>query len=72
MLQENKTHVVMKADSKEKNIDKWKEGEGGYIDGYAGGGNIAVVLGDRIIMCDTWDVKVVYPQLALKQSIGPK
>lgn len=72
MLQENKTHVIMKTDSKSRNTDTWKEGEGGYIDGYTGGGGIAVVLGDRIIVCDTWDVKVVYPQLQLRPNIGPR
>jgi hypothetical protein len=70
MIQENKTHVVMKSDSKEKNMDVWIEGERGYIDGYVGGGSIAVVIGDRIIICDTWDVKVYIPQP--RQSIGPR
>ena len=70
MLHENKTHVIMKSDSKDKNVDVWKEGERGYIDGYTGGGSIAVVINDRIIICDTWDVKVYIPQSP--QSIGPK
>ena len=70
MVQDNRTHVIMKSNSKEKNMDTWVEGEGGYIDGYVGGGGIAVVLGNRIIICDTWDVKVVYP-IKINQ-LGPK
>lgn len=70
MVQDNRTHVIMKANSTSKNMDTWVEGEGGYIDGYGGNGGIAVVLGNRIIMCDTWDVKVVYP-IKINQ-LGPK
>jgi hypothetical protein len=73
-----KTKVRMIKDSSSKNMDKWSAGETGYIDGYCGGGSIAVVLDKKIVICDTWDVEVVtmYSNFnstrRLTNHIGPK
>ena len=64
-----KTEVRMKKDSAPNNLDKWQAGEIGYIDGYIGGGGIAVVIGRKIIMCDTWDVEVIDENTKLAEQI---
>lgn len=64
-----KTEVRMKKDSSRNNYDKWQAGEIGYIDGYTGAGGIAVVIGRKIIMCDTWDVEVIDENTKLAEQI---
>ncbi len=73
-----KTEVRMIKDSGPNNMDKWEAGQTGYIDGYIGGGGIAVVIGKKIIICDTWDVEVIteyeylYKDTHLTNQIGPR
>ena len=64
-----KTEVRMIKDNGPNNMDRWTSGQTGYIDGYAGGGNIAVVIGKKIIMCDTWDVEVIDENTKLVEQI---
>lgn len=64
-----KTEVRMIKDSGSKNMDKWTIGETGYIDGYCGGGRIAVVLGNKIVLCDTWDIEVIDENTKLVEQI---
>ncbi len=58
-----KTKVKMKWKGQEHG--EWKAGEEGYIDGYVRGADsrpyLAVVLRDRIILCEHFDV-IVIPQ----------
>mgnify|MGYP003347446180 CR=1 FL=1 len=64
-----KTEVRMLKNSSPNNIDTWTEGQLGYIDGYCSGGDIAVVLGKKVVMCDTWDVEVIDENRRLIEEI---
>ncbi len=64
-----KTEVRMIKDSGPNNMDKWSFGEIGYIDGYGGQGSIAVVIGKKLIMCDTWDFEVIDENTKLVEQI---
>lgn len=69
MIIDGKTQVIMINDSKPTSISHWKANDIGYIDGYTDG-MVAVVLGHRIILCDTWEIRVYTPKPT--QSLGPK
>jgi hypothetical protein len=64
-----KTEVRMIKDSGSRNMCKWTTGEIGYIDGYGGNGAIAVVIGKKLIMCDTWDFEVIDENTKLVEQI---
>ncbi len=64
-----KTEVRMIKDSGARKMDKWSIGEIGYIDGYGGNGAIAVVIGKKLIMCDTWDFEVIDENTKLVEQI---
>lgn len=56
-----KTLVRLKNDAQYYN--EYKKGEEGYIDGYTRGGNdkpyVVVIIGNRIIMCQTHELEVI-------------